>query len=754
MKKVLHLITGLERGGGAENMLLQVLSKLTKTSNAVCALRGRGEIGAELEALGVKVYYLEMKGLWDWGVVKRYQKVLEEFKPDAQINYLIHADIFGRIWGRKFRIKTIVSSIRNRHVKPLFVWLDRLTLGKTDFLLANSQAVLSHYRTAYKYSAASSGCIPNGVAEVAVVNIDFSDLEKEFGFNKKENFVITCVARLHPQKDQPTLFRAMKILKGQGVNNLRLLLCGRGKELKKLILLARTLGLEKEIHFLGVRKDVARIMEMADVLVLPSRHEGMSNALLEAMARSRACVVSDIPENRELIDNGLSGLTFSLGDANDLAGKLELIRKNEKLRGELGEAAKAKIKKDYSIAGVVSAFDDFILKMAEMKRKIIWVTNTRNNIYQEIIGAVAEARPDWEMIMVAGDKEKEDLVDNGRFKLKTLYSVVNRRSFLYKVLKFVINIFKPSADVPMISWLKGLGAYLRSERPHLVLANLYYEPSSWQVAWSCFCLRRPFVLTEEKKIIGGHVMARFFGSIFFFLAWPIFYASKMVWAWTEPTADFLRRHVKFLNHKKIAVFPASINPKLFNSQGIVRADDGVLKIVMVARFVVFKRHKDLFAALKYIKASAGPKFSLSLVGRGGEQEEEIKRLAIEAGLENEIHFMPVVPNEEMKAFYAAHDIFVLPSYNEAIGIVVPEAMACALPVVVSDTCGGRTFVEDGVSGFIFKTFDYFDLAEKIVKLSDVARRQSMGERAAESVAKNYTNQAAAERFIQLAEKLF
>jgi glycosyltransferase involved in cell wall biosynthesis len=288
----------------------------------------------------------------------------------------------------------------------------------------------------------------------------------------------------------------------------------------------------------------------------------------------------------------------------------------------------------------------------------------------------------------------------------------------------------------------------------LVLANLYYEPSSWQVAWSCFCLRRPFILTEEKKIIGGHLMARFFGSVFFFFSWPIFYVSKMVWAWTEPTADFLRRHVWLLNHKKVAVFPASINPKLFNAQGVVRADNGILKIVMVARFVAYKRHKDLFAALKYIKASNGPKFSLSLVGRGGEQQEGIKQAVIEAGLENEVDFLSVVPNEEMKAFYVAHDVFVLPSYNEAIGIVVPEAMACGLPVVVSDTCGGQTFVEDGVNGFIFKTFDYFDLAEKIVKLGDAARRQLMGERAAESIAKNYTNQVAAERFIQLAEKLF
>jgi glycosyltransferase involved in cell wall biosynthesis len=96
--------------------------------------------------------------------------------------------------------------------------------------------------------------------------------------------------------------------------------------------------------------------------------------------------------------------------------------------------------------------------------------------------------------------------------------------------------------------------------------------------------------------------------------------------------------------------------------------------------------------------------------------------------------------------YNQNDIIVLPSVNEPIGIVVPEAMACGLPAIVSDTCGAKTYVRDGENGFIFKTFDYFDLADKIVQLSDAERRRAMGRAAAETIEKEFDSRVVAERF--------
>ncbi|NIP58594.1 MAG: glycosyltransferase, partial [Gemmatimonadetes bacterium] len=77
---------------------------------------------------------------------------------------------------------------------------------------------------------------------------------------------------------------------------------------------ARALGGRVEVRFHGFRTDVDAFYREADAFVLPSRSEGMSNALLEALAHGLPCVVSDIPENREVVRDGRTGLVFPAGD--------------------------------------------------------------------------------------------------------------------------------------------------------------------------------------------------------------------------------------------------------------------------------------------------------------------------------------------------------------------------------------------------------------------------------------------------------
>ena len=146
-KKILHLITGLELGGGAENMLLQLLPKMQDNlDNCVCAIKGKGEIGKKLEEAGIPVYYLELRNIFDIGMIFRYRNILKDFRPDIQVNYLIHADIFGRILGKIFGVKKIVPYIRNIHKSmPSLMFLDRITLFLSDFILTNSETSRRYY---------------------------------------------------------------------------------------------------------------------------------------------------------------------------------------------------------------------------------------------------------------------------------------------------------------------------------------------------------------------------------------------------------------------------------------------------------------------------------------------------------------------------------------------------------------------------------------------------------------------------------
>jgi len=362
MKKILHFITGLESGGGAENMLLKTIPYIKDTENRVCAVYGRGEIGERLEQMGIKVYYLDVKNIFDVSIFGKYQKVINDFQPDVQINYLFHADIFGRIFAKFFGVKKVVSYIRNKYRNFLFIFMDRITLGFTDFLLTNSLVVLDYYKDKYNYNELKSKCIPNGV----IVDGFLLEFDKQVLRNslkiKNDDFVIVNIGSFCKQKDHQTLFKAIKVVKNKGIRNIKVFILGNGKKKRELMRLRETLGLVDEIVFLGIRDDKYRILSIADIFVLPSLHEGMSNALLEAMNSSLPCVVSDILENKELINDNVNGLVFKTGDVNDLAEKIGHLIKNKDKSVQMGVMAKKTVRERYNIVKIVEDLDSFLLK--------------------------------------------------------------------------------------------------------------------------------------------------------------------------------------------------------------------------------------------------------------------------------------------------------------------------------------------------------------------------------------------------------
>jgi glycosyltransferase involved in cell wall biosynthesis len=75
-------------------------------------------------------------------------------------------------------------------------------------------------------------------------------------------------------------------------------------------------------------------------------------------------------------------------------------------------------------------------------------------------------------------------------------------------------------------------------------------------------------------------------------------------------------------------------------------------------------------------------------------------------------------------------------------------MACGLPVVISDTCGSKTYVKNGVNGYLFRTFDHFDLAEKIIFLADDNRRGQMSEQAEKTIKEEFDSRLVANDFME------
>ncbi len=116
---------------------------------------------------------------------------------------------------------------------------------------------------------------------------------------------VMFTGRLHPQKNLPLLLEAWTEVARRGPANL--ILVGPGNDRQRLTEMAESLGISDRVQFVGAVDNPADYLRAADVFVLPSVAEGMSNSLLEAMATALPCVVSGIGGNTDLIADGLTG---------------------------------------------------------------------------------------------------------------------------------------------------------------------------------------------------------------------------------------------------------------------------------------------------------------------------------------------------------------------------------------------------------------------------------------------------------------
>jgi glycosyltransferase involved in cell wall biosynthesis len=149
------------------------------------------------------------------------------------------------------------------------------------------------------------------------------------------------VGRLHPQKGLDTLLRALPLLKGQRSVCLRLI--GDGPAQKQLRALAERLGVAEDVRFLGSRTDVAPYLRRNDILILPSRAEGLSNALLEAMSVGLPVVASAIPGNLEVVEHLSNGMLFTVDDPSSLASAMTRLLEDDGLRWRVGRRARSSV---------------------------------------------------------------------------------------------------------------------------------------------------------------------------------------------------------------------------------------------------------------------------------------------------------------------------------------------------------------------------------------------------------------------------
>ena len=198
------------------------------------------------------------------------------------------------------------------------------------------------------------------------------------------------------------------------------------------------------------------------------------------------------------------------------------------------------------------------------------------------------------------------------------------------------------------------------------------------------------------------------------------------------------------------LIPNGVDVTTFKPNQVI-AETGPLRILCVGRLIERKGQHHLIDAVKRL-TDEGIDVRLSLIGTGDARSDD-EAQAVRIGVADRVQFFGYVPREKIAEYYAAANVFVLPSYNEGMSVALLEAMASGLAVVVTPTGGTPELVEPEINGLIF---DWGDVDGLTSHLRRLARDRSLVKRmggASRMRASNYSWNRAALSYIDVLQQL-
>lgn len=364
---VVHLITGLNTGG-AEMALYRLLAGMDREkfdSQVVCMIPV-GQVGEQIRALGIPVTSLEMPpGRPALRGLRQLVRLLKNSRPDVLQTWLYHADLLGLLACGLTKVPVLVWNIRNaeivflqtRRLSDLVVKICALLSKWPQAVVINSHSgQVIHSRLGYH---PKEWClIPNGIdtAQFFPDSAARERIRQEWKVAPSE-LLIGVVGRIDPQKDHPTFLKAAALVQEKR-SDVRFVCIGIGPAdyQEKMTGLAHQLNLSNLV-WAGLRTDMRAVYNALDVLVSASSGEGFPNAVAEAMACEKPCVVTAVGDSAILVAD--SGISIPAGKPESLARAiLQVLDLSEVERIHLGEKARQRIAENFSLEKMTRAYSD------------------------------------------------------------------------------------------------------------------------------------------------------------------------------------------------------------------------------------------------------------------------------------------------------------------------------------------------------------------------------------------------------------
>ena len=376
--RLLHVI-GNSRFGGAAPIILGLadlasaegwqVDILTTDPLFQEAVRQRG-----LGLVNLDVIRRDIRPLWDLGGLLRLRDFLRRRSYQIVHTHTSKGGFVGRLAARLADVPVIVHTVHGFAFHERSPMLVRLFYSKLERMAARwCDRIVSvsefHRRVALDMRICHSRqivAIPNGVAAI-VRNTEIApeELHRRLGADEGE-LLILSMARLAEDKGLEYLIEAAALLKRTELR-FRVLIAGEGPVRGHLEQLARNLNVTDRVIFLGFREDVGDLLAAADLVVLPSLREGLSLALLEAMAAGKPIIAASIGSHVEVASHAEIARLVPPADAQALSQAISQVAADPALIVRLGANARTLAQSRYTVEKMLSSYRQLYLELLQTK---------------------------------------------------------------------------------------------------------------------------------------------------------------------------------------------------------------------------------------------------------------------------------------------------------------------------------------------------------------------------------------------------
>jgi glycosyltransferase involved in cell wall biosynthesis len=294
-------------------------------------------------------------------------RIARAFKPDVVHTHTAKAGFIGRQAALAVRPRPAIVHTYHGHVlegyfgaakSRLYLELERALARVSDRLIGVSEATVD--------DLVRLGVAPRERFSVLPLGLDLGPLAEpdDGGLRERtrgeldiapEEVLLVFVGRVVPIKRLDVLLRALAQAGGPGPR-LRLALVGDGEERSGLEALASELGIERDVFFLGYRRELRSLFAAADLAVLSSDNEGTPVSLIEAGAAGLPAVATDVGGVGEVVGEQ-TGILVPPGDPAALAGALRQMADDPERRRTYGRAARSRVTERYGAARLIGDVD-------------------------------------------------------------------------------------------------------------------------------------------------------------------------------------------------------------------------------------------------------------------------------------------------------------------------------------------------------------------------------------------------------------